>query len=84
MIDDLEQMRGVLDRGDIGGLRASLHRLSGAVGLVGARGLMEALRRASVVQPEPEAGAIDALAYRIEGLMKDLDIAIETQRSNLP
>ncbi|WP_175772180.1 ATP-binding protein [Paraburkholderia phenazinium] len=81
--DDLLQMRRLRDLDDVGGLRASLHRLSGAVGLVGARSLMEMLRRASVAQPKPEAGAIDALTKRIEALMMQLDRAIDPHRSNL-
>jgi hypothetical protein len=83
MDDDLEQMLSLNDRHDVGGLRASLHRLSGAVGLVGARSLMGALRRASVAQPEPEMSAIEALARRARTPMIHLDKAIDLHRSNL-
>jgi signal transduction histidine kinase/HPt (histidine-containing phosphotransfer) domain-containing protein len=83
MVGDLERMRTLRDQNDVNGLRASLHRLSGAVGLVGARGLMEALRRASAAQPGPEARAIEALAERIESLITQLDKAIEPHRNNL-
>jgi hypothetical protein len=83
MDDDLELMLSLNDRRDVGGLRASLHRLSGAVGLVGARSLMEALRRVSVAQPEPEMSAIEALAKRARTLMIQLDKAIDLHRSNL-
>lgn len=82
MLDDLEQMHALHRRHDASGLRASLHRLSGAVGLVGAGSLMEALRRASVAQPALEGRAIDALGKRMEVLMKQLDTAIETDRSS--
>lgn len=83
MGDDLERMRDLRDRRDVGGVRESLHRLSGAVGLVGARSLMEGLRSTSVAEPEPEAGAIEALAKRIESLMMQLDEAIGARGSNL-
>ena len=83
MDDDLEQMLSLNGRHDVGGLRASLHRLSGAVGLVGARSLMEALGLASAAHPEPEARAINALAGRIESLITQLDKAIEPHRNNL-
>jgi signal transduction histidine kinase len=84
MGDDLERLRGLRARHDVDGLRASLHRLSGAVGLVGARSLMEALWRASLIQPEPEAGIVDALAQRSETLVMQLEDAIDPHRSNLP
>ena len=83
MDDDLEQMLSLNGRHDVGGLRASLHRLSGAVGLVGARSLMEALRRVSVAWPEPEMSAIEALAKRARTLMIQLDKVIDLHRSNL-
>jgi signal transduction histidine kinase len=82
--DDLLLMRGLRDKHDVVGLRASLHRLSGAIGLVGAHDLMEALRCASVAQPEPETHAIEVLARRVEALMTQLDRAIDPHRSNLP
>ncbi|MGF6721421.1 HPt (histidine-containing phosphotransfer) domain-containing protein [Paraburkholderia sp. GAS41] len=82
MLEDLEQMHALRRRHDTSGLRASLHRLSGAVGLVGAGSLMEALRRASVAQPALEGRAIDALCERMKVLMKQLDTAIETDRSS--
>lgn len=84
MGEDLERMRDLCERRDIGGIRESLHRLSGAVGLVGAHSLMEALRGASVAQPEPEASVIEALAKRIESLMMQLDGTIDPHGSSLP
>jgi hypothetical protein len=82
MGDDLERLRGLRAARDVAGLRASLHRLSGAVGLVGAHGLMEALRRASLIQPEPEGPAVDALVKRSETLMMQLDEAIDSHRGD--
>ncbi|MFM0605991.1 hypothetical protein PQR05_15805 [Paraburkholderia sediminicola] len=83
MDDDLERMSGLTHLGDIAGLRSLLHRLSGAVGLVGAQSLMEALRRASLAEPEPETGVVQALAKRAHALMNQLDQAIDLPRSNL-
>lgn len=83
MEDDLERVRGLHQQGDITGLRTLLHRLSGAVGLVGARSLMEALRRASAARQEHGAAAIDALIERAETLIKQLDAEIASHRSTL-
>jgi signal transduction histidine kinase len=83
MIDDLERMHSMHNGRDVALLRAALHRLSGAVGLVGASSLMDALRQASAAQPEPETDAIDTLAKRAEALMMQLDQAIGPYRSNL-
>jgi signal transduction histidine kinase len=82
--EDLQRMRGLRELPDAGALRGVLHRLSGAAGLVGARGLMEALQRSSVAQPEPEADALDMLEKRSEALMKQLCEAIDLHGSNLP
>lgn len=54
-------------------LRAVLHRLSGAVGLVGARSLMEALRCASESPHEQDAHSIDALIERAKNLVMQFD-----------
>jgi signal transduction histidine kinase len=84
MRDDLQRMRSLREQHDIGGLRGVLHRLSGAVGLVGARDLTEALRRVSTAQREPEARVLDVLEKRSESLMKQLDETIGLYRSDLP
>lgn len=84
MRDDLQRMRSLRELRDIGGLRGVLHRLSGAVGLVGAHDLTEALRRASTAQPEPEADVLDLLDKRSELLMRQLDEAVNLLRSDLP
>jgi hypothetical protein len=81
MNDDLEQMRSLRASRDFDGLRSTLHRLSGAVGLVGACGLMGALQRASVAELEPEAALLDSLARLIEALMTQLDEALNPHRS---
>lgn len=83
MKDDLEQMSDVRHHGDVAGLRTLLHRLSGAVGLVGAHSLMEALRRASVAPQEHGVVAIDALIERAEILITQLDTEIASHRSTL-
>lgn len=80
--DDLERMCTLRAGHDVAGLRGTLHRLSGAVGLVGACGLMESLRQASVTMPEPDADVLDAIARRIEALVTQLDEAIHPHRSN--
>jgi hypothetical protein len=61
--------------------RALLHRLSGAAGLVGALGLMEALRHASVAPPEQSAGSIDALIERTRNLVKQFEAPPPTHRT---
>jgi hypothetical protein len=64
----LQHIQGHPDR-----LRALLHRLSGAAGLVGALGLMEALRRASASPLEQNAGSISALIVRTKSLIRQLE-----------
>jgi signal transduction histidine kinase len=80
--DDLQQIRGLRTRHDMDGMRSSLHRLSGAVGLVGAHSLMEALRHASATQRESAGHLLDELEKRIAALMMQLDQAVEPHRSN--
>lgn len=81
--DDLKRMHELCERHDVDGVRESLHRLSGAVGLVGARSLMEALRSTSAAKSEPDADVVHALAQRVESLKRHLDSAIDPPRSNL-
>ncbi|CAB3810884.1 hypothetical protein [Paraburkholderia fynbosensis] len=64
--------------------RAVLHRLSGAAGLVGALGLMEALRHASVAPLEQSAGSIDALIDRTRNLVKQFEAPPPTHRKTQP
>ena len=81
--DDLQKMRGRRTGCDTDGMRTLLHRLSGAVGLVGAHSLMDALRRASAIHPESAGRMFDELEKRIAALMMQLDHVIEPHRSNL-
>lgn len=81
MDDDLARLYTGHDQRDIDGLRALLHRLSGAVGLVGARSLMEALQGANASQLVHDAGSIDVLVRRAKTLMMQLDITIDPHRS---
>ncbi|SOE99130.1 Signal transduction histidine kinase [Burkholderia sp. OK233] len=83
MDDDLEHLSSLNRQGDIAGQRTLLHRLSGAVGLVGARSLMEALRRASAAPLEHDAAVVHALTRRARTLVTQLDTAIEPHRSTL-
>ncbi|MFL9982229.1 sensor histidine kinase [Paraburkholderia sediminicola] len=83
MDDDLERLSSLNRQGDIAGQRTLLHRLSGAVGLVGARSLMEALRRASVAPLEHDVAFIHELMARARTLVTQLDAAIDTHRSTL-
>lgn len=76
MNDDLHTLASALhclrDPVHVGGL---LHRLSGAVGLVGARALMEALRQASVSPLDHDIGSIQTLIDRARNLVEQLDTA---------
>ncbi|MEZ0600635.1 sensor histidine kinase [Paraburkholderia sp. IW21] len=83
MDDDLKRLSGLNHERDSEGLSSVLHRLSGAVGLVGAHSLMEALRHASTTPLEHEAGAIDALMERARTLVAQLDTAVDPHRSTL-
>jgi signal transduction histidine kinase len=83
MDDDLKRLSGLSHERDSEGLSSVLHRLSGAVGLVGARSLMEALQRASTTPLEHEAGAIDALMERAKTLVAQLDTAVDLHRSTI-
>ncbi|MFM0736935.1 hypothetical protein PQQ51_06785 [Paraburkholderia xenovorans] len=80
---DLQQVSNAVLKRDIEGQRTSLHRLSGAVGMVGARSLMEALNRASTRPPESEAGAIEWLVQRARTLMTQLEIEAARHRSTV-
>jgi signal transduction histidine kinase len=83
MDDDLKRLSGLSHERDSEGLSRVLHRLSGAVGLVGARSLMEALQRASTTPQEYETVAIDALVERTRTLVAQFDTAVDPHRSNI-
>lgn len=83
MDDDLKRLSNASHERDSERLSSVLHRLSGAVGLVGARNLMEALQRASTTSQEHETGAIDALMERAKTLVAQLDTAVDPHRSTI-
>ncbi|MFM0502435.1 sensor histidine kinase [Paraburkholderia caffeinilytica] len=83
MDDDLKRLSELSRARDHDGQRTLLHRLSGAVGLVGAHSLMEALRRASTVPREHETGSIEVLSERARTLVTQLDTEIPPHRSTL-
>jgi hypothetical protein len=85
MDDDLYVLASALHcRRDPIHVRGLLHRLSGAVGLVGARGLMEALRRASVSPLDHDTGLIETLIDRARNLVKQLESTPVAHRNTLP
>jgi hypothetical protein len=85
MGDDLARL-SILGRRQIDPdhLHGVLHRLSGAVGLVGALSLMEALRRASASPLEQGTGSIDALIDRARNLVKQLETPPVAYRNTQP
>ena len=85
MGDDLARL-SVLGRRQIDPdhLHGVLHRLSGAVGLVGALSLMEALRRASASPLEQSTGSIDALIDRARNLVKQFETPPLAYRDTQP
>ncbi|WP_027802268.1 hypothetical protein [Paraburkholderia dilworthii] len=81
-LDRLDQLRR--ERESAHHVPALLHRVSGAVGLVGAQHLMDALRRASTSLSEHNAGSIDALMARTSILIAQLEAAPYIYRSARP
>jgi HPt (histidine-containing phosphotransfer) domain-containing protein len=81
MNDDLERLNALHREGDFDHFHSVLHRLSGAVGLVGARSLMEALRRASTSPLEHNTASIDALTARARTLVTQLEATLCAYRS---
>jgi hypothetical protein len=76
MNDDLHALASALHcQRDPVHVRGLLHRLSGAVGLVGARALTEALRRASASPLDHDMGSIQTLIDRARNLVEQLDTA---------
>ena len=79
MLEDLALLHERIEHGDTAGVRATLHRLSGAVGLVGAKDLMAALRDASAMQRAPlDSSLLDELATRTRTLIAQLDATSES------
>nr|WKF59949.1 hypothetical protein HUO10_004460 [Paraburkholderia busanensis] len=73
MEDDIAQLSALCRDGETERLRGLLHRLSGAVGLVGACSLMEALRYFSANPYAHDHGAIDMLTARARTLIMQLE-----------
>ncbi|ACC73449.1 response regulator [Paraburkholderia phymatum] len=68
-LDHLAQQRA---SGDVQGSRRALHRLAGAVGIVGNHGLMHALQRTSTAPEGLDDTLLDGLVERIRTQMNDL------------
>lgn len=81
MDEDLAHLSALRRDGEFDRLRGVLHRLSGAVGLVGACSLMEALRHTSAAPPACSASSIDVLTTRVRTLVMQLDTAAIAHRS---
>ncbi|RAS21929.1 hypothetical protein BX591_12681 [Paraburkholderia bryophila] len=81
MDEDLAHLSALRRDGELDRLRGVLHRLSGAVGLVGACSLMEALRHTSVAPPAHNVSSIDALTMRMRTLVMQLETAAHAYRS---
>ncbi|WP_168791856.1 hypothetical protein [Paraburkholderia aromaticivorans] len=81
MNDDLARLNALPLEGDFDHFHSVLHRLSGAVALVGAHSLMDALRRASMSPPEHGAAAIAALTVRARTLVTQLEATSRAYRS---
>ncbi|MFM0056701.1 Hpt domain-containing protein [Paraburkholderia phytofirmans] len=73
MNEDLARLDALSREGDFEPFHSVLHRLSGAVALVGAHSLMDALRRASMSPPDQGVAAIDALTARARRLVTQLE-----------
>ncbi|CAB3701020.1 hypothetical protein [Paraburkholderia rhynchosiae] len=84
MHDDLGRLCDLRRKGELARLPGLLHRLSGAVGLVGAQSLMEALRHASLLLPEHNAASIDALTARTRTLIAQLEARRDAHRGGRP
>lgn len=81
MNEDLERLEGLLREARFEHLYAVLHRLSGAVGLVGATSLMDALRRACTAPREHSEASVRALLARAKALVAQLETTSRAYRS---
>ncbi|WP_144138744.1 hypothetical protein [Paraburkholderia sp. BCC1884] len=81
MQDDLACMRACRNDYRVA-MRSTLHKLSGATGLVGAKSVATALREAGATSAEPEGCTIDVLTTRLQTLMTQLDEAAKTAGSD--
>ncbi|MEX3933578.1 response regulator [Paraburkholderia phymatum] len=73
MDDDLARLEQCRASGEAQGIRSALHKLAGAVGIVGSRGMMNALQRASAAQQPVDGGLLDGLVAQMRALMIELD-----------
>jgi CheY-like chemotaxis protein len=73
MSDDLADLARRRASHDEPGMRRALHKLAGAVGIVGNHGLMNALQRASAARGPIDHALLDGLVTRISAQMNDLD-----------
>ncbi|WP_345815545.1 sensor histidine kinase [Paraburkholderia sp. PREW-6R] len=81
MNDDLGRLHELRRASDAADLSRVCHRLSGAVGLVGAQDLMGAFQRASTSPRRMGTNSIDALTTRARALIAQLDTAALPHRS---
>jgi len=81
MRDDLGRLSDLRCELESAQLPALLHRVSGAVGLVGAQHLMHALRHASTSLSQRNADSIDALIARGRTLIAQLEAASYPHRN---
>ena len=72
MEDDLADLAQHRASGDEQGTRRALHKLAGALGIVGNRGLMTALQRASAGPEHADEALLDGLVERTRMQMSDL------------
>lgn len=84
MRDDLDHLVESQRAGDAQHFRHLLHRLGGALGLVGAHGLIEALRVVRAAPGAQDCPSIDTLAARIRTLIEQLETVSDEYRSARP
>ncbi|MBN3752476.1 response regulator [Paraburkholderia sp. Tr-20389] len=72
MENDLDHLAERRASGDAPGTRRALHKLAGAVGIVGNQGLMHALQRMSSAPERDDDALLDGLVERIRAQMNDL------------
>ncbi|WP_027214456.1 Hpt domain-containing protein [Burkholderia sp. WSM2232] len=84
MRDDLNHLVESQREGDLQHFRHLLHRLGGALGLVGAHGLIEALRVVRTASGAQDCASIDTLAARIRTLIEQLETVRDEYRSARP
>ncbi|SIT43229.1 Response regulator receiver protein [Paraburkholderia piptadeniae] len=76
MDDDLARLERCRASGEAQGIRSALHKLAGAVGIVGSRSMMNALQRASAAKQPVDGGLLDGLVAQMRALMIELDCSL--------